>query len=421
MGEIRRLRGFRDIFDEEIEKFRLIENASRKYLTLLGFREVKIPVLERTELFVRSIGTATDIVQKEMFTFVDASGDSVTLRPEATAGMVRAYIEAGLPSKERISKLFTVGPMFRHERPQKGRFREFNQVDVEVFGSRGPYIDAELIWLITLILREINVTDFTIEINSVGCKECRKKFLNVFSGYVSSKMELLCSDCRERASRNPLRIFDCKKDSCLQAISDSPVLSDHLCEECLNHFDGLRTYLRSFGIQFVQNERLVRGLDYYTKTVFEVRSERLGSQNAFVAGGRYDDLVKELGGPDIRGIGFAFGMERVSLLLSRGEEKRLPKVFVAISTEKLLGHVPNLVKILVEAGISTYCDPDARSLKSQMRYANSLNVDYVVIVGEDELKRNELTLRDMKTGTERSISLDLRELIEELRERFTEV
>lgn len=420
MEQIRRLRGFRDIFDEEIEKFRLLEDVSRKYLLLLGFREVKTPILERTDLFVRSIGSATDIVQKEMFTFTDLSGDSVTLRPEATAGMVRAYIEAGLFTKERVSKLFTIGPMFRHERPQKGRFREFNQIDVEVFGSKGPYIDAELIWLITAILKEIDVSDFTIEINSVGCPKCREEFLKVFSSYLQSKLQFLCEDCRERAYRNPLRIFDCKKEFCSQALSDSPFLSDYLCQECFDHFEGFKSYLRSFGVGFVHNRRLVRGLDYYTRTVFEVTSSKLGSQNAFVAGGRYDNLVKELGGPQTPGIGFAFGMERVSILFSLKEKRRTPKVFIAYASGEMLSHVPSLLKRLVEANVSAYCDPDPKSLKSQMRYANSLGADFVIILGEDELSRNELTLKDMRTGIQKSFPLDSLEFLKEIQDKFAE-
>lgn len=414
MERIRRLKGFRDIIGEEIEKFRKIEEVSKKYFFLLGYREVKIPILERTELFVRSIGDTTDIVQKEMFTFIDASGESVTLRPEATAGIVRAYIEAGLYIKERITKFFTIGSMFRHEKPQKGRFREFNQIDVEVFGSKGPIVDAELLWLISLILNELKVEGFQIELNTVGCRDCRKRFKDVFSHFIKSKVDDLCEDCRERSKKNPLRIFDCKKETCFSVTERSPLLFDYLCEECKKHFEGLLECLNKFNVEVIHNKRLVRGLDYYTRTVFEVTSSSLGAQNAFIAGGRYDTLVRDIGGPDVPGIGFAIGLERLSLIVPPFAPKEAPKVFVAILGEEAGKYFFGIIKSLISKGVSVYYEPDQKSLKSQMRYADSLNVDYTLIIGDEEAKRNVVILKDMRTGLQKSYPVDLKDLLSDL-------
>ncbi|MCX7857282.1 MAG: histidine--tRNA ligase [Deltaproteobacteria bacterium] len=414
MDKISRLRGFRDIWKDELEKLRKIEEVARKYLNLLGFDELKVPILEKTELFVRSIGETTDIVQKEMFTFHDPSGDSVTLRPEATAGVVRAYIEASLFATQRITKLFTIGSMFRHERPQKGRFREFNQIDVEVFGSKGPLIDAELLWLISLILDELKVKNFEIEVNTVGCWECRKKFKEVFLSYIEKKLDHLCEDCKTRARRNPLRIFDCKKDECLFLTKDSPLLFENLCEECKIHFNKFLNYLIKFEVKVKHNERLVRGLDYYTKTVFEVKSSALGAQNAFIAGGRYDGLVKEMGGPDVPGIGFAIGLERLSLIVNTGNPKENLTVFIAFVDDKAREHLFRLVKQFVKSNIRVFYDPDSKSLKSQMRYAHALNADYAIIVGEEEIKNNIVSLRNMKTGEQKSYPNDLEYLIKDI-------
>lgn len=414
MEKIKRLRGFRDVMGEEVQKFRKIEEVSRKYLSLLGYTEIRIPLLERTELFVRSIGDSTDIVQKEMFTFIDASGESLTLRPEATAGMARAYIEANLFAKKRIARLFTMGSMFRHERPQKGRFREFNQIDVEVFGSSSPLIDAELLWVATLILKELNVENFEIQVNTVGCQECRRGFKEVLLKFVKSKLEYLCDDCRQRVNRNPLRIFDCKREECVSVLEDSPSLFDYVCESCRNHFSTFLRYLEGFNIQSVHNERLVRGLDYYTKTVFEVKCFDLGSQNAVIAGGRYDGLVKELGGPDIPGVGFAIGVERLSLVMPFEEMEGKQKVFVATVGEEARAYLFSILKKLIEGGVVVYYDPEPRSLKSQLRYADSLKVDYALIVGDDELRSKTVILRDMRSGSQRSYGADLNDLLNDL-------
>ena len=406
MEKIKTLRGFRDISGEELDRFKRIEAVSRKYLQLLNFTEIEIPILEKTELFVRSIGDTTDIVEKEMFTFIDIGGDSLTMRPEATAGMVRAYLQSGLYVKERVSKLFTMGPMFRHEKPQKGRFREFHQIDVEVFGVEDPLIDAELLWMIHLLLKELNVKSFEIEVNSVGCPECRETFRKVLVGYFEAKKEKLCEDCGRRLDRNPLRIFDCKNEQCIDVSQGSPFLFEYLCEGCKNHFDEFRKHIDSFGFTVKINKRLVRGLDYYTKTVFEVTSDDLGAQKAFIAGGRYDNLVEEMGGPKTPGTGFAIGVERLALITMDESVAPSPTYFFAYLGEKAKSYLVPLLKAFAEADLSLSYSYDGRSLKSQMRYADSLNADFVFILGDDEIDKGMVVLRDMKTKVQYELLLD---------------
>ncbi len=397
MAKIQTLRGFKDIIGEEIEKFRLIENVARKHFGLLGFAEIEIPVLEKTELFVRSIGDTTDIVEKEMFTFTDLGGDSVTVRPEATAGVVRAYLQAGLYAKERISKLFTIGPMFRHEKPQKGRFREFHQIDVEVFGSDDALVDAELLWMISLILEELGIDGFTMEVNSVGCPQCREEFRKEVVEYFERKREHLCEDCVRRLYRNPLRIFDCKKAPCIDVSRESPFLFDSLCSGCRDHFSALQTHVNDFAVPTVINKRLVRGLDYYTRTVFEVTSEALGAQKAFLAGGRYDNLVEEMGGPNMPGTGFAIGVERLALLTELKQAAEETSYYFAYVGERAKRYIVPLLRSFAEKGLLLRYVPDGKSLKSQMRYADSLKSDFVLILGDDELDKGIITLRDMRS------------------------
>jgi histidyl-tRNA synthetase len=406
MEKIKTLRGFRDILGEEIDKFRRIEQVSRKYLGLFGFSEIAIPILEKTELFVRSIGDTTDIVEKEMFTFRDMGGDSLTLRPEATAGMVRAYLQAGMYAKERVSKLFTIGPMFRHEKPQKGRFRQFHQVDIEVFGAEGPLLDGELLWMVCLMLEELGVSNHVTEINSVGCPTCRETFRSVLTDYFGTKTGELCEDCLRRLERNPLRIFDCKNQGCIDVSGLSPFLFDYLCEACRVHFDGLLKYLDQFGVNFTVNKRLVRGLDYYTKTVFEVTSGDLGAQKAFLAGGRYDNLVEEMEGPKTPAIGFAAGMERLALLMSPAAATKEPSYFFASMGERARRYLVPMLQASVIGGLRLNFSYEERSLKSQMRYADNLHADYVFILGDDEIDKGIIIVRDMNTKNQYELPLE---------------
>jgi len=414
MEKLKTLRGFRDIFGEEIQKFNLIEGISRKYFKLFGFKEIEIPILEKTELFIRSIGDTTDIVEKEMFTFVDLGGDSVTLRPEATAGMVRAYLQEGLYAKERISKIFTVGSMFRHERPQKGRYREFHQVDVEVFGTDDPLVDAELLWMITLILSGLNVTDYKVEINSVGCKDCRDSFRNVLVSYFETKKDYLCGDCLRRLERNPLRIFDCKSTQCKEVTQHSPLLSDSLCGVCRTHFESLLDYLNSFGVSADINKRLVRGLDYYSRTVFEVTSDSLGAQKAFIAGGRYNTLVEEMGGPPTPAIGFAIGVERLAMIASATPLNEKPSFFFAYLGSGAKQYIIPTLKSFASEGLSLNYLYDAKSLKSQMRYADSIGSDYVLILGEDEIEKGIVVIRDMHTKNQYELPLNVEDMAKQI-------
>ena len=406
MESIKALRGFRDVYGEEVEKFSLIESVSRHYLGLLGYREIQIPALEKTELFKRSIGDTTDIVEKEMFTFTDRSGDSVTLRPEGTAGVVRAYLQASFYARERVSRLFTMGPMFRHERPQKGRFRQFSQMDVEVFGLAEPIVDAELIWMIRLILDGLSCSGYAIEINSVGCKECRGDFRQALAGFLDDRKERLCEDCLGRLERNPLRVFDCKVPQCNEVIRDAPVLFDYLCGECRDHFDQCLDQLKSFGVPLSVNKRLVRGLDYYTRTVFEATSSELGAQKAFVAGGRYDNLVKEMGGPSIPGIGFAVGMERLASIIPEPPPRNGHVYFLATVGTRARAFLIPALKAFAASGTRLAYAPSATSLKSQMKYAAAMGADFVVIVGDEEVDRGKALVRDMKDGSQREVALD---------------
>jgi histidyl-tRNA synthetase len=414
MEKIKTLRGFRDILGEEIHKFRLIEDVSRKYFGLLGFKEIEIPILEKTELFVRSIGDTTDIVEKEMFTFTDIGGDSLTLRPEATAGMVRSYLQEGMYVKERMSKVFTMGPMFRHERPQKGRFREFHQVDVEVFGVSSPLIDAELLWMISLILHELNIDDYHMEVNSVGCKTCRETFRDMLVSYFEGQKDGLCEDCARRLQRNPLRIFDCKNTRCIEISQNSPLLYNYLCNGCREHFDAFLEYINGFGVEVIINKRLVRGLDYYTKTVFEVTSDDLGAQKAFLAGGRYDNLVEEMGGPSTPGIGFGAGIERLTLLMKSTALSGKFSCFFAYMGNRAKDCLVPLIKSFTNEGLTLNYSYEGKSLKSQMRYADSLQADFVLILGDNEIDNNLITLRNMKTKEQKNLTLDILKLPQEI-------
>jgi len=419
MEKIKTLRGFKDIFGEEIEKFKGIEDVARKYLQLLGFREIEIPIIEKTELFVRSIGDTTDIVEKEMFTFTDLGGDSLTLRPEATAGVVRHYLQENLYAKERVAKLFTIGPMFRHERPQKGRFREFHQIDVEVFGVEEALVDAELVWMIFLILGELGVNNYTIEVNSVGCKECRGPFRDVLVQYFEAEKDHLCEDCLRRLTRSPLRIFDCKNVQCIQIAARSPLLYDHLCGACTDHFDAFLHYMDEYGVSVTINKRLVRGLDYYTKTVFEITSEDLGAQKAFMAGGRYNNLVEEMGGPATAGIGFAIGVERLSMLTHLQGLPVKPTCFFASVGERAKNYRIPVLRALAAEGLTLRYSYEGKSLKAQMRYADNVNADFVLILGDEEIEKGIIILRNMKDKKQDELPLDPQNMLRELKNMYS--
>ncbi len=403
-------KGTNDILPSQIDCWYYLENTIKKVLQNYGYREIRTPAFEHTELFVRGIGETTDIVQKEMFTFQDRKGRSLTLRPEGTAPVVRAYLEHNIGRESPLSKLFYMGSMFRCERPQAGRYRQFNQFGAEAIGSPFPEIDAEIIASALSVCKELGLTDLKLMLNSVGCRECRPQYLKALKDYFKEKKDSLCADCKERYEQNPLRILDCKKEKCRIVIKGCPSIFDYLCQDCANHFNTLTYCLDNVGITYQVNPLLVRGLDYYTKTAFEIISEQLGAQNAVCGGGRYDYLVEELGGKHTPAVGFAAGTERIIETMVK-QNIKIPawdgvKVFVAVTGQEQTVSALSIANKIREKGISVEMDFLAKSLKSQMRTANKLLVPYVLILGPEELKEEKITVKNMENGVQEEISLD---------------
>ena len=406
MEIITAVRGFKDILPPETDKWRHIEDTARGLFDAFGFREIRIPVLEKTELFKRGIGETTDIVEKEMYTFVDKGEESLTLRPEATASVIRAYLEHALHAAETVTKLFTIGPMFRRERPQKGRYRQFHQIDVEILGPDDPRTDAELILMLISFLRQLGLENLNLEINSLGCPKCRPAFREAIVSFFQGSEGELCGDCLRRLGTNPLRVFDCKVEECRQIVSRAPRLTEFLCPDCRDHFDKVQKSLGLFQVPYHLNDKMVRGLDYYTRTAFEVTTEFLGAQNAVVGGGRYDHLVHELGGPDIPGIGFAVGFERLAAMLPDGLGVNPPLLFIAALGEAALEKAFFLCNSLRIKGLHVEMDYAGRSLKSQMKRADRFKAAYALILGEREIAENRALLRNMAASTQEEIALD---------------
>jgi len=409
-------KGTQDILPEDISKWYHIENTIKEILNKYGYKEIRTPIFEHTELFVRGIGESTDIVTKEMFTFSDRKGRSLTLRPEGTAPVVRAYLENRMDRISKVIKLFYLGPMFRCEKPQAGRFRQFNQFGIEIIGTKSSAADAEVILTVLEIYRKLGLKNLEILINSVGCKKCRVDYIQKLKKYLKDKKDFLCSECKERYNKNPLRVFDCKKDNCQKTIEAAPVIAENLCQECESHFSEVKSYLDDQKIIFHEDHRLVRGLDYYTKTAFEIISGGLGAQNAIGGGGRYDDLVEELGGKPTPAVGFAAGIDRMIIAIDQQKvewpvEKRLD-IFVAKVNEKNKDKAFRLLQKIRNAGLSADMDYSGGSLKSQMRIANKIRTRYAVIVGEEELSKNMVILRNMQTKEQKEVQID--NLIDEL-------
>lgn len=399
------IRGFSDILPPATCRWRMLEERAREVLEDCGFFEIRVPILEKAELFSRSIGEETDIVEKEMYTFEDRSGDLITMRPEATASMVRAYIEHKLYAADPMAKLYSIGPMFRHERPQKGRHRQFHQINVEVFGISHPMIDAEVMAVLMHYLSLVGAADCRLQVNSLGCPSCRLAYKEVLKAFLKNHLPRLCEDCRRRMEKNPLRAFDCKVQGCQEIMSEAPIISDYLCTPCAEHFAAVRSYLETLEIAYEVNPRMARGLDYYTKTAFEVVAGGLGAQNAVAAGGRYDHLVEALGGPDIPGIGFAIGMERLILILPDEPLFPGPSLFIAALGEEPQRNAFSLSYNLNRAGVRTMIDYEGRSLKAQMRRADKFGARYVLILGEDEQRTGKVILRDMEEKKQEEIPL----------------
>ncbi|OGC13286.1 histidine--tRNA ligase [candidate division WOR-1 bacterium RIFOXYA2_FULL_37_7] len=416
-------RGTRDILPVDMPVWHNLEKNCRKLFELYNYFEIRTPIFESTELFARSIGESSDIVSKEMYTFKDKGDRSITLRPEATAPVVRAAIQNNLIEKDKITKLYYMGPMFRYERPQAGRYRQFYQSGVEVFGSKDPALDAEVISLSVQIMDKLGLSDLSVKINSVGCKSCRPKYMETLKEYFKSNAKNLCETCNNRLETNPLRILDCKDPSCQKHIENAPAIIDFLCEECKTHFEKVIYWLNVLNIKYEINKRLVRGLDYYTKTTFEIVSGKLGAQNAVCGGGRYDNLVVEFGGNDTPAIGFAIGMDRMVEVLkehgTQSTEHRFRLLYIATlgDAAKKLG--VELLLNIRKSGYAAEMDYIGKSLKSQMKEADRIKAKYVLILGEDEIKSGKAMLRNMETAEQGEVLLDkvLEEIIVRLQSK----
>ncbi|GAB6037814.1 histidine--tRNA ligase [Fundidesulfovibrio butyratiphilus] len=403
MDKIQKIKGFADLLPDQASQFARLETVAKTVFGRYGYREIRLPILERTELFARSIGEETDVVQKEMYTFPDRKGRSLTMRPEATAGVMRAYIENNMHAAQELSKLYCTGPMFRYERPQKGRMRQFHQLDVEAVGSPSPYLDAEMLFMLADFLGEIGLTDLSVELNSLGCPACRPAYQDALNAYFRGfDSGSLCEDCLRRKLTNPLRVLDCKVPGCRELTKGAPSLANYLCDECREHFAVVTGLLDKAGFSYVLNPRLVRGLDYYVRTTFEVVSGKIGSQSAVAGGGRYDGLVSALGGPELPGVGFACGMERLALLLGQGETPA-PDFFIAALCPEALGPALELAQALRAQGLSGECALAAKSAKNQLRQAARLGAKRCLILGESELANNTVVVKDMATAEQTSL------------------
>lgn len=403
-----KIKGFRDIFGEEIPYWNFVEKKITDLFPLFGYSEFKLPILEKIEVFDRGIGGQTDIVEKEMFAFKDRNEDNLALRPEGTASLVRAFIENKLYNPAGIKKYYYYGPMFRRERPQKGRFRQFTQAGIEVFGSSSPLVDADVINLLKRFFDECGVGEFlNLEINSVGCPECRPVYREILISFLNDKKEQLCDDCKRRLSTNPLRILDCKVETCKKATLDAPVMVDHLCGSCVEHFGMVKKYLQNFEVDFTVNPRIVRGLDYYVNTAFEMVTDKLGASSAVGAGGRYDGLVKTLDGPDVPGIGFAVGVDRLVnlMMLSESVKEKGSELFAVIFNKEQLEHILPILNNFRKDGVKVDFDYEIASIKSQMKKADRSNARFCLIFGESEFEKGNVILKDMKSSTQNEIPI----------------
>ncbi len=402
-------KGTKDVLPAESYRWQYLENTLRACARDFGFSEIRFPAFEHTELFLRGVGDTTDIVQKEMYTFHDKGGRSITLRPEGTASVVRSLVENGLYAGTLPLKVFYIVPNFRYEKPQAGRLREHHQFGVEYFGASSPEADAETIALADTFLRRLGITSIQVSINSIGCPTCRKTYHEALRQYFGAYMDRLCPLCHDRFERNPLRLLDCKEASCKAIAANAPKTVDHLCEDCKTHFAGLQKALDNLGISYHVDPGIVRGLDYYTKTVFEFVATGIGAQSTVCGGGRYDRLVETLGGPSLPGLGFGCGLERLLMILdAAGVEipnENRPCLFVASLGESAASVAARLTMDLRRLGVATERDTTGRSLKAQMKYADKLRAANSVILGEDEIARGVVTLKNMSTGQTREVAL----------------
>lgn len=402
MEKITAPRGTKDVLPEESRAWQILEEKLRSLAHRFGFREIRFPTFEDVALFDRGVGDTTDVVQKEMYDFYDKGDRHIALRPEGTASVVRAFIEHSLHAKGLPLKVYYIAPNFRYEKPQAGRLREHHQFGVECFGAYDASADAEVISLGATLLRELGITNTTLHLNSCGCKECRKEYHAALKKYFETRKGELCDTCNDRLDRNPMRILDCKSDICKAIAKDAPKITDYLCDECRAHFDKLRSYLDATGIEYELDPMLVRGLDYYTNTVFEFVSGSLGAQSTVLGGGRYNGLVGTLGGPETAGLGFGCGIERLMLTLEAegklSSERLVPDVFVAYAEERAESVSHSLVYELRALGVSAERDTTGRSLKAQMKYAGKIGARYSAVIGGSEIDEGKITLKNMDSG-----------------------
>lgn len=414
-------RGTKDITPKDVYKWHYVEKKFREICALYGYEEIRTPIFEHTEVFARSVGDTTDVVQKEMYSFTDRGDRQLSLKPEGTAGVIRSFIENKMYADTQPTKLYYITPCFRYERPQAGRQRQFHQFGIEVLGSDGPSVDAEVISLAVQFFNEMGLKNLSVNINSVGCPTCREEYNRKLKEYLDKKVDVLCETCLERKDKNPMRVIDCKNPHCKENLQDIPFMIDHLCEDCKDHFDKLQTYLKEMDINYVVDKTIVRGLDYYKKTAFEIISNDIGSQSTVCGGGRYDGLVEMLGGPKgISGIGFALGAERLLLTLENNnieiENPKSTDIYIATIGDAAKTKSFKLIKDLRTNHISADNDHLDKSLKAQFKYSDKLNAKYTVLIGDDELANDTATLKNMKTSEQTTIKLS--ELVDELKKRL---
>lgn len=403
-------RGTKDILPSESYKWQYIEGLIREICDVYGFKEIRTPGFEHTELFLRGVGESTDIVRKEMYTFTDKGGRSITLKAEGTSPAVRAFIEHNLYAETQPTKLYYITPVYRYERPQSGRLREHHQFGVEIFGAKSASADAEVISVAMTLLKKLGLNNLELRINSVGCPVCRKNYNKVLKDFLKENLEYLRDDCKVRYEINPLRVLDCKVESCQRITKDAPLITDYLCDDCKNHFEELQKYLDVMGYDYIIDPRIVRGLDYYTKTAFEIISKDIGAQGTVCGGGRYDGLIEECGGPSMPGVGFGMGLERLLITLEQNSIE-IPKpegvdLFIAYVGEEAKLFTFALANKLRFNGLKVERDNMDRSLKAQMKYANKLNAKFAIVIGEEEMKENKVKLKNMRDGSEIEISID---------------
>ena len=414
-------RGTKDVTPKDVYKWHYVEKKFREICALYGYEEIRTPIFEHTEVFARSVGDTTDVVQKEMYTFTDRGDRQLSLKPEGTAGVIRSFIENKMYADTQPTKLYYITPCFRYERPQAGRQRQFHQFGIEVLGSDGPSVDAEVISLAVQFFNELGLKNLSVNINSVGCPKCREAYNKKLKEYLDQKVDVLCETCLERKDKNPMRVIDCKNPQCKENLKDIPFMIDNLCDDCKEHFETLKKYLTEMGIDFVVDKTIVRGLDYYRKTAFEIISNDIGAQSTVCGGGRYDGLVELLGGPkDISGIGFGLGIERLLLTLENNnieiENPKSTDIYIATIGDAAKTRSFKIVKDLRANHISADNDHLDKSIKAQFKYSDKINAKYTVVIGDDELANDTATLKNMQTSEQTTIKLS--ELVDELKKRL---